>query len=106
MWTNDCESAFQEPKHRLMSAPVLTIPDGTDGFVLYTDVSRRGLGCAIMQHERLIRKLKYEKTIQYYDLKLVAVLSDLKIWRHYLYRRRFDAFTNHQSLKYFFLKMI
>ncbi|XP_028077260.1 uncharacterized protein LOC114279213 [Camellia sinensis] len=31
-WTNQRESAFQELKTRLIIAPILTLPNGTDGF--------------------------------------------------------------------------
>lgn len=44
-WIDKCESTFQEPKHQLTSTPVITILDGTGGFVIYTYVSLRGLGC-------------------------------------------------------------
>ncbi|WMV51470.1 hypothetical protein MTR67_044855 [Solanum verrucosum] len=44
-----CEKSFQELKNRLTSAPVLTLPEGFDGFVVYSDASRIGLGCVLMQ---------------------------------------------------------
>ena len=43
-WTDECEQAFQELKHRLTTAPVLTLPLGSGNFVVYSDASRRGLG--------------------------------------------------------------
>ena len=48
VWGNDCEQSFQELKRRLTSAPILTIPSGSEGFVVYIDVSRKGLGCILM----------------------------------------------------------
>ncbi|WMV51504.1 hypothetical protein MTR67_044889 [Solanum verrucosum] len=44
-----CEKSFQELKNRLTSAPVLTLPEGFDGFVVYSDASRIGLGCVLIQ---------------------------------------------------------
>lgn len=35
-------------KHKLTFAPVLTLPEGTKGFVVYCDVSRVGLSCVLM----------------------------------------------------------
>ncbi|WMV54686.1 hypothetical protein MTR67_048071 [Solanum verrucosum] len=32
-WSEACEKSFQELKDRLASALVLTLPEGTDGFV-------------------------------------------------------------------------
>ena len=39
-WSNDCERSFQELKNRLVTAPILTIPLGSGGFVVYSDASR------------------------------------------------------------------
>lgn len=52
-WTDECGSTFQELKHRLTSAPFLTIPDGTTRFMLSTDASSTGLDCVLMQHEKV-----------------------------------------------------
>ena len=48
-WKEECEKSFQELKRRLVTAPVLTIPSGTGGFVIYSDASNKGLGCVLMQ---------------------------------------------------------
>lgn len=37
-----------------------------------------------------------------HDLELVVVVFALMIWRHYLYRARFEVFSDHKSLKYLF----
>ncbi|KAH0706534.1 hypothetical protein KY285_012312 [Solanum tuberosum] len=71
-----CEKSFQELKKRLTTALVLTLPEGTQGFVIYCDVSRVGLGCVLVQNG--------------------------KIWHHYLYGVHVDVFTDHKSLQYVF----
>ncbi|XP_075076520.1 uncharacterized protein LOC142163162 [Nicotiana tabacum] len=38
-WSDTCEKSFEELKKRLTSAPVLTLPEGTEGFVVYCDAS-------------------------------------------------------------------
>ncbi|RVW85873.1 Retrovirus-related Pol polyprotein from transposon 17.6 [Vitis vinifera] len=53
-WSDDCECSFQELKNRLVSAPILTIPSGSGGFVVYSDASHQGLGCVLMQHGRVV----------------------------------------------------
>ena len=35
-------------------------------------------------------------------MELAAVVFALKLWRHYLYGKKFDVFTDHKSLKYIF----
>ncbi|KAF5471872.1 hypothetical protein F2P56_008636, partial [Juglans regia] len=54
LWTNEYEKSFQELKKRLVTAPVLTVPLGDGGFVIYSDASLKGLGCVLMQHEKVI----------------------------------------------------
>ena len=65
-WSDECEHSFQELKNRLVTAPILTIPSGSGGFVVYSDASHQGLGCVLMQHEKVVayasRQLKpYER---------------------------------------------
>jgi hypothetical protein len=51
-WSEECEQSFQELKQRLVTAPVLTLPSGSNGFVIYSDASHKGLGCVLMQQEK------------------------------------------------------
>ena len=82
---------------------MLTLPEGTKGFVLYYDEYHVGLGCELMQHGKVIayasRKLKvHERNYPTHDLELVVVVFALKKWRHYLYGVHIDVFTDHKSL--------
>ena len=86
---------------------MLIVPDGTGNLVIYSDASKHGLGCVLMQNERVIayasRQLKdYERNYPTHDLELAAVVFALKIWRHYLYGERIQVYTDHKSLKYLF----
>ncbi|KAL4016743.1 hypothetical protein IC575_024400 [Cucumis melo] len=81
----------------------------TDGsrFVIYSDASKKGLGCVLMQQGKVVayasRQLKsHEQNYPTHDLELAAVVFALKIWRHYLYGEKIQIFTDHKSLKYFF----
>ncbi|KAL0409677.1 UNVERIFIED_CONTAM: Transposon Tf2-11 polyprotein [Sesamum radiatum] len=49
-----CAQSFEELKRRLTSAPILALPSGDGGYVVYTDASRQGLGCVLMQHGKVI----------------------------------------------------
>ncbi|WVZ88363.1 hypothetical protein U9M48_034893 [Paspalum notatum var. saurae] len=53
-WTEACEKSFQELKAKLTSAPVLVLPDIHRDFVIYCDASRQGLGCVLMQDDKVI----------------------------------------------------
>jgi hypothetical protein len=48
-WTPPCEASFQELKKRLMTAPILVMPDIEKPFSIYCDASGEGLGCVLMQ---------------------------------------------------------
>ncbi|GJS07162.1 putative reverse transcriptase domain-containing protein [Tanacetum coccineum] len=107
VWTDERQESFEELKRRLVSAPILTLPSGSGGFQIYSDASKKGLGCVLMQHGKVIayasRQLKpYEVNYPTHDLELAAVVFALKIWRHYLYGETCDIFTDHKSLKYIF----
>ncbi|CAA0833837.1 Uncharacterized mitochondrial protein AtMg00860, partial [Striga hermonthica] len=107
VWSPQCEASFQESKTRLTTAPVLTIPDPTLEFTIYSDASKMGLGCVLMQQGKVVayasRQLKtHERNYPTHDLELAAVVHALKIWKHYLYGGKCEIFTDHKSLKYLF----
>ncbi|KAJ0956109.1 putative nucleotidyltransferase, Ribonuclease H [Helianthus annuus] len=106
-WGTKQEDAFQLLKQRLCSAPILSLPDGTEDFVVYCDASIQGLGCVLMQREKVIayasRQLKvHERNYTTHDLELGAVVFALKIWRHYLYGTKCTIYTDHKSLQHIF----
>ncbi|KAL0561592.1 hypothetical protein IC582_002026 [Cucumis melo] len=107
VWSKACEDSFQNLKQKLVTAPVLTVPDGSGSFVIYSDASKKGLGCVLMQQGKVVayasRQLKsHEQNYPTHDLELAAMVFALKIWRHYLYGEKIQIFTDHKSLKYFF----
>ena len=82
-WTGRCEGSFQTLKEKLTSAPVLTLPEGNEGFEVYSDASHQGLGCVLMQYKRVVayasRQLKkHELNYPTHDLELAAVIFALK----------------------------
>ena len=53
-WDDLCEKAFQELKRRLTLAPILIVPEQGQRYIVYCDASRDGLGCVLMQFERVV----------------------------------------------------
>jgi hypothetical protein len=107
VWTPKCEESFQIIKRKLTTAPVLTLPDIHQNFFIFCDASRQGLGCVLMQNEKVIayasRLLKpHEQNYPTHDLELAAIVHALKIWRHYLIGNKCHIFIDHKSLKYIF----
>ncbi|GJR71993.1 putative reverse transcriptase domain-containing protein [Tanacetum coccineum] len=69
-WGKEEEEAFQTLKQKLCSAPILTLPEGTKGFMVYCDASLKDYGAVLI------------------------------LWRHYLYGTKCVVFTDHKSLRY------
>ena len=108
-WDENCEQSFQRLKYCFTHAPVLTLPDDSGNFEIYSDASLNGLGCILMQHGGVIayasRQLKpHEKNYPTHDLELATIIFALKIWRHYLYGEKCKVFTDHKNLQYIFIK--
>jgi hypothetical protein len=103
----NCEKSFQDLKGWLVTSPVLSLPYESCGFIIYSDASKKGFGCILMQNDKVVayasRQLKrYELNYPTHDLELAAVVFVLKIWRHYLYGEKCKIYTDHKSLKYLF----
>src|SRR5688572_12705807 len=109
-WQHEQQQAFEELKHRLITAPVLAHPDFDKPFILYTDASTIGLGAVLAQQqddgkERPIayhaRTLKgAEKNYPITELECLAVIWAIVKLRHYLQNNHtFTLYTDHIALK-------
>lgn len=111
VWTEECEQAFSTLKEKLVQPPVLAHPslDPADHFVLDTDASNVGMGGVLSQiqggQERVINfaskvlsstQAKYCTTYK----ELLAVVTFVKQFRHYLLGRKFTVRTDHSSLRW------
>jgi hypothetical protein len=106
-WDEKCQDSFDQLKKRLMSPPVLVMPDLQKGFDIYCDACGQGLRCVLMQEGHVIdyasRQLrKQELNYPTHDLELAAVVHALKIWRHYIMGPKCQVYTDNESLKYIF----
>ncbi|GJS05289.1 putative reverse transcriptase domain-containing protein [Tanacetum coccineum] len=78
------EFSFQLLKQKLCSAPILSLPEGSENFVVYCDASCKGLGTVLMQKEKVIAyascQLKIqEKNYTTHELELGAVILDAQV---------------------------
>ncbi|GJW74937.1 retrotransposon protein, putative, ty3-gypsy subclass [Tanacetum coccineum] len=80
------EKCFEELKKRLVTALILVVPEGTGGFQIYSDASKNGLRCVLMQRgkelnmrqRRCLELLKdYDANIQYHPGKANVVADAL-----------------------------
>nr|GEV08659.1 putative reverse transcriptase domain-containing protein [Tanacetum cinerariifolium] len=89
----------------VMSLRVPTLPEGTEDFAVYCDVSLNGLGAVLMQREKVITyafwQLKtHKENYTTHDLELGVVVFALRLWRHYLYGTKCTLYTDDKSLHY------
>ena len=104
--TEKCQASFEKLKAFLTEAPVLTQLTYGKEYVIFSDASINGLGCALMKKGKVIayasRQLKsHEKNYPTNDLELATIMFALKIWRLYLYGEKCFIYTDHKNLKYF-----
>ncbi|KAL0378779.1 UNVERIFIED_CONTAM: Retrovirus-related Pol polyprotein from transposon [Sesamum radiatum] len=71
-WNHMCGHSFEEFQKRLTSTPILALPSGSGGYVVYTDASKLGLKCVLMQHEK-----DYDGTIDCHPEKANVVADAL-----------------------------
>jgi hypothetical protein len=84
VWSDKCQTNFEELKRRLTTTLVLTLPDLSKSFSIYYDASHLGLGCVFMQEGKVVAYLsrqlrKHELNYPTHDLELAAVVHALKI---------------------------
>ncbi|XP_073061724.1 uncharacterized mitochondrial protein AtMg00860-like [Primulina eburnea] len=84
IWSESYEKSFQTLKEKLASTPMLILPTENKDFTIYSDASKKGLGCVLMQEGRIIayvsKQLKpHEQNNPAHDLELAAVVFALKI---------------------------
>ncbi|WMV14101.1 hypothetical protein MTR67_007486 [Solanum verrucosum] len=79
-WSDDCEKSFSELKTRLTTTPILTLREGSDGYVINCDASKVGLGCVLMQRDVFTnhKSLQYVFTQKELNLRQRRWLEFLK----------------------------
>ncbi len=109
IWSTECSRAFEGLKRKLTTAPVLAYPEFDLPFILDTDASDKGIGAVLSQvqngRERVIayasRSLsKAERRYSVTRRELLAVVTFVRHFKHYLYGRRFLLRTDHGSLRW------
>jgi hypothetical protein len=105
--TKKCMESFRRLEDFLTMTPILKVPDMDTNFLVCTHASKEGLGGVLMQDGRVIsyisRKLRRnEENYAMHDLELLAIVYDLKVWRHYLVGQKIELRMNHYGLENIF----
>ncbi|KAJ4772249.1 polyprotein [Rhynchospora pubera] len=104
-WNAQAQSAFERLKSAMITAPVLTLPDYSKQFIIETDASALGIGAVLMQNNKPIAYLSKSlgvknQGLSTYEKELLALLTAVKRWRHYLVGAPFIIRTDQISLKH------
>nr|GEZ71735.1 putative reverse transcriptase domain-containing protein [Tanacetum cinerariifolium] len=83
-WGVEQEEAFQTLKSNLCDAPILSLPDGVEDFVVYCDASNQGLGCVLMQRgksviytdHKSLRHIFDQKELNMHQRRWIELFSD------------------------------
>lgn len=110
-WTEAAETAFNELKAALVSAPILGNPDFTLPFSIESDASDNAVGAALIQHfggdPRVIGYFskKLSSTQRKYasvEKECLGVLLAIEHFRHFIEGTRFKVVTDARSLLWLF----
>ncbi|KAJ9548687.1 hypothetical protein OSB04_021230, partial [Centaurea solstitialis] len=104
-WSLEAQSAFEELKRSMITAPVLALPDFSHPFEIECDASGRGLGAVLMQHRRPIAYFSKALSDQNlnksaYEKEIMALVLAIQHWRPYLLGRDFIVFSDQKSLRH------
>lgn len=113
VWSTECETSFNLLKKSFTSAPVLTLPDSRQQFIVEVDASDVGVGAVLSQinpdngklHPCAFLSKKLSSAERNYDIgdrELLAVKVALEEWRHWLEgaQQPFQVWTDHKNLEY------
>ncbi|XP_071709301.1 uncharacterized mitochondrial protein AtMg00860-like [Rutidosis leptorrhynchoides] len=104
LWSKEAEESFQTLKQRMVTAPVLMLPNFNLPFQVETDASGIALGAVLLQEKHPIAyfskkfSLKLQRSSTYIR-ELHAMIAATAKWRQYLLGSKITIFTDHKSLK-------
>ena len=109
-WTPECQNAFDLLKTHLTTSPVLAFPDFQRPFLLDTDASDLAIGGVLSQvndsgKEQVIAYAsstltKAQRNYSTTRKELLAVVTFVERFRHYLAVKPFTLRTDHSSLRW------
>ncbi|KAK1799321.1 hypothetical protein P4O66_007560 [Electrophorus voltai] len=112
-WSTEAQQVFEELKHRLITDPIIRLPDAELPFIVEIDASEVGVGAVLSQRSGEDKRLhpcayfpwRLSPAEQNYDVgdcELLAVKLVLKEWRHWLEgaKHPFLVWSDHKNLAY------
>lgn len=110
-WGDLQQEMFLKVKEKLVSPPLLILPDPNNIYVVFTDASHYYMGAVLHQVNRhnilqgvvAYESRKFSGAELNYDTRekeFYSIIHALKKWKHYLMDKRFILYTDHHSLQF------
>nr|VZI47949.1 unnamed protein product [Spirometra erinaceieuropaei] len=113
LWSEECQTAFDDLKARLTTAPILRLPDvsaDAPPFILDTDASAFAIGAVLSQADNSGQEKplcfasktlsKPQRNYCTYRRELLAIITFIKQFRPYLLGRPFIVRSDHKALQW------
>jgi len=108
-WTEEMIDAFEKLKERMLTRPIVRLPNPQEPFILETDASTVAVGAVLKQ---LFEDTKLEHPVGFfsraltgsernysvYELEMYAIVRSVEWFRIYLLGREFLLRTDHRAL--------
>ena len=107
IWGNEQQTAFKEITHRLITPPVLHLPNSTGRFHLHSDTSKFAMGSALYEiQNRKPNLIAYAskrlpeaaRDYSITELELCGLAINIASFSHLLKRVDFDVIVDHLAL--------
>jgi hypothetical protein len=105
MWEKEQNRSFDDMKHHLCSAPVLSLPDMQQPFNIETGASEYDVGTVLYQHSHLVAyhsETLSDTVWKYptYDKEMHSIVQSRRQWKHYILGKEMIIHTNHKPLQF------
>jgi hypothetical protein len=104
-WGGKQQNVFDTLKRKIITVPVLSLPELQQPFEIETDASAYAMGAVLMQQCKpiCIHSETFSKVVcnyPTYEKELYVLVQSVKKWKHYLRRKETIIHIDHQPLQY------
>ena len=108
-WMEECQKAFDNIKHALISPDIMAFPPDNGKFIPNTDASDETIGAVLTQIQAGEEKVisydsqmvgKSERNYCVTDQELLTVKYFMEYYKHYLLGQHFRVHSDHEALKW------
>ena len=113
-WSSEEQKAFNNLRDKIVSTPILTLPDNSRPYRVEADSSNFATGAVLSQQCTEDRKWHpvvflskslspVERNYEIHDKEMLAIVRALEEWRHFLEgaEHQFEIWMDHKNLEYF-----